>query len=214
MMYNYIMCFNATIMTPLDVMQKEYNLKMTAGFNYAGYGDYKVAFTHPFLPIILENRVVELGQWGLIPSWVRECKKSEEIVKYTLNARIETLTEKPSFKGSVDKGRIVVLMDGFYEWKHVDGKKIPYYVSSEDRKPLLAAGLVSTWGGINTFSIITTEAQGVMREVHNTKLRMPFFLEEGNMDNWLDSTVVFKKLHYILPSYKHLKVVEQAPIIQ
>lgn len=207
------MCFNATIMTPLEVMQKEYNLKMDAGFSYAGYGDYNVAFTHPFLPIILEDRVLELGKWGLIPSWVRECKKSEEIVKYTLNARIETLTEKPSFKGSVDKGRIVVLLDGFYEWKHIDGKKIPYYVSDKNRKPLLAAGLVSAWNGINTFSIITTKAQGLMREVHNTKLRMPFFLNKGNMDNWLDSTTPFIKVSDIKPSFDHLKVVEQAPII-
>lgn len=205
------MCFNATIMTPLEVAQKEYNLKISEGFSYAGYGDYKVAFTHPFLPIVLENRVLALGKWGLIPSWVRECKKSEEIVKYTLNARVETITEKPSFKGAVDKGRIIILIDGFYEWKHVDGKKIPYYISGINNKPLLVAGLSSSWGGINTFSIITTEALGIMREVHNSKLRMPFFLDKNNMDMWLDSDISYKDLKKLEPSFNHLKAVGKAP---
>lgn len=205
------MCFNATIMTPLEVAQKEYDLKVGHDFKYVGYGDYKVAFTHPFLPIILEDRVLSLGKWGLIPSWVRECKKSEEIVKYTLNAKLETLTEKPSFKGSVDSGRIIILLDGFYEWKHEDGKKIPYYISGSDNRPLLVAGLVSPWGGINTFSLITTEALGIMREIHNSKLRMPFFIDRSNMDTWLNSDIPFKDLKNIEPSFDHLKAIEKAP---
>ena len=206
------MCFNATIMTPLKVAQKEYDLKMAKDFSYAGYGDYKVAFTHPFLPIVLENRVLELGKWGLIPSWVRECRKAEDIVKYTLNARVETLTEKPSYKGSVNKGRILILLDGFYEWKHVDGKKIPYYISSNDGKPLLAAGLVSAWGGINTFSMITTEALGIMREVHNSKMRMPYFINSDNIDIWLDSNISFNSLiKEIGPFYEHLSAIEKNP---
>ncbi len=206
------MCFNATIMTPLEVAQKEYDLKMAKDFVYAGYGDYKVAFTHPFLPIVLEDRVLELGKWGLIPSWVRECRKAEDIVKYTLNARVETLTEKPSFKGSVNNGRVLILLDGFYEWKHVDGKKIPYYVSSNDGKPLLAAGLVSAWGGVNTFSMVTTEALGLMREVHNSKMRMPYFIDSDNIDHWLDSNIPFNSLiNEINPFYEHLSAIEKKP---
>lgn len=207
------MCFNATIMTPLDVAQKEYNLKISNGFEYNGYGDYKVAFTHPFLPIVLEDRILELGKWGLIPNWVRECKKSEEIVKYTLNARVETLTEKPSFKGSVNNGRIIVLLDGFYEWKVEGSKKTPYYVSASNEKPLLAAGLVSPWGGINTFSIITTEALGIMREVHNSKMRMPYFLEKDNMDDWLNSKIPFNTIiKELKPSFNNLLAVPKSPI--
>jgi len=206
------MCFNATVLQPLDIAQIEYNLKVQEGFNYAGYSDYKVAFTHPFLPIILENRVLELGKWGLIPPWVRECRKSEEIVKYTLNARFETLTEKPSFKGSLDRGRIIILFDGFYEWRHENGKKIPYYVSAHDGKPLLATGLVSPWGGVNTISLITTEAKGIMKEVHNSKLRMPFFISKDNMDTWLDSKVPFKKLPLLEPEFEHLKAIKKDPL--
>lgn len=206
------MCFNATIMTPLEVAQKEYNLKREREMKYSGYGDYKVAFIHPYLPIVLEDRVLDVAKWGLIPSWVRECKKSEEIVKYTLNARVETVTEKPSFKGSVDKGRILILLDGFYEWKHVDKKKIPYYVSRSDGKPLLAAGLLSPWGGINTFTMITTEAKGIMREVHNSKLRMPFFIDEQNIDIWLDSAIPFKQvINEISPAYEELVAKESDP---
>lgn len=206
------MCFNATIMTPLEVAQKEYNLKREREFKYNGYGDYKVAFIHPYLPIVLENRVLDVAKWGLIPSWVRECKKSEEIVKYTLNARVETVTEKPSFKGSVNKGRILILFDGFYEWKHVDKQKIPYYISRSDGKPLLAAGLLSPWGGINTFTMITTEAQGIMREVHNSKLRMPFFIDIKNVDMWLDSKLPFNQvINEIEPTYTELIAEERDP---
>lgn len=206
------MCFNATIMTPLDISQKEYDLKMSKDFVYAGYGDYKVAFTHPFLPIVLEDRILALGKWGLIPSWVRECKKAEDIVNYTLNARVETLTEKPSYKGAVNRGRILILMDGFYEWKHIDGKKIPYYVSSSNGKPLLVAGLASAWGGINTFSMVTTEALGLMREIHNSKMRMPYFINSDNIDYWLDSKIPFNSLiKEINPFYEHLTAIEKKP---
>ena len=206
------MCFNATIMTPLEVAQKEYNLKMLKDFKYVGYSDYKVAFTHPFLPIILEDRVLELGKWGLIPGWVRECKKSEEIVKYTLNARVETLIEKPSFKGAVNNGRILIILDGFYEWKEINKKKYPYYIKSNNGKPLLALGLVSPWGGINTFTLITTKAKGIMKEIHNTKERMPFFLEENKIDLWLNSKIAYNDvIKDINPNYINLEAIEQSP---
>jgi len=206
------MCFNATIMTPLEVAQKEYNLRVSNDFKYVGYGEYKVAFTHPFLPIILENRVLSLGKWGLIPSWVRECKKSEEIVKYTLNARIETLREKPSFKGSVEHGRILIIFDGFYEWKDEGSSKTPFYISHNQGKPLLALGLVSPWGGVNTFSLITTDAQGIMAEVHNSKQRMPFFVDGSDIDIWLDSNIPYGEvIKKIKPKYDDLKAIEKSP---
>ncbi len=206
------MCFNATIMTPLDVAQKEYNLRISNDFSYNGYGEYKVAFTHPFLPIVLENRVVETAKWGLIPGWVRECKKAEEIAKYTLNARIETLPEKPSFKGSINKGRILVLFDGFFEWQHINGQKIPYYIHDENFKPLIAGGLVSSWGGINTFTLITTEAMGIMREIHNTKLRMPFFIHPDKIDYWLDSSRSFSDMYELKPNYSNLTAEKKSPV--
>ncbi len=207
------MCFNFTMTTPIDEAQRIYNLTKGSGFKYNNFKDFNSAFTHPFLPVILENRELDLAKWGLIPSWVRECKKAEDIVKYTLNARIETLTQKPSFKGSVEKGRVLILFDGFYEWRHEGGKKIPYYVSRADGKPLMSTGLLSTWSGINTFSLITTEAKGIMREVHNSKLRMPFFLDEEKMDIWLNSNIPFNDLvNEISPSYDLLTAIEKEPI--
>ncbi len=206
------MCFNAVITMPLEKAQEIYNLKLEKDFEYNGYSEFKSAFSNPFLPIILQDRVIGLGKWGLIPSWVRECKKAEEIVKYTINARVETLTEKPSFKGSVNNGRVLILLDGFYEWKHIDGKKIPYYISNKNSKPLLIAGLLSTWADVNTFSIITTVALGIMAEIHNTKLRMPFVLEEKDVDLWLDSKIPFKEvIKSIQPSYNELDAVQQKP---
>ncbi len=207
------MCFNANITTPIDVVQKIYNLKKDSEFKYNNQNEFNLAFTNPFLPIVLEDRQLNVGKWGLIPSWVRECKKAEDIVKYTLNARVETLTEKPSFKGSVENGRVVVIFDGFYEWQHLPGKKIPYYVSRADNKPLLATGLLSSWGGINTFSLITTEAKGIMREVHNSKQRMPYILEEEHLDMWLNSNIPYRDvIGEISPIYEVLEAVQREPI--
>lgn len=206
------MCFNATVTTPLDVAQEIYDLKVLEELNYSQYNENRIAFTHPFLPIISEGKVLSLGKWGLIPSWVKECKKSEEIVKYTLNARVETLTEKPSFKGSVNKGRVVVMFDGFYEWQHRGKEKVPHYISSIDKKPLLMAGLVSTWSGIDTFTIVTTEAKGIMKEVHNSKERMPYFLNYSVLEEWLNSkTPYIEVIKDLTPEYEHLQAIERSP---
>lgn len=201
------MCFNATLTTPLNIVEATYNLQTNNSLNYNLYGENRVAFTHPFLPVVHTGRVLDLGKWGLIPNWVNNCTKADEISKMTLNARVETITEKPSFKNYVDKGRVVVIFDGFYEWKHVGKDKIKYYISAE--KPLLIAGISSTWGGVDTFSIITTEAFGIMKEIHNTKERMPYFLSEEDMDNWLNPEIPFKRvINSVEPIYRHLNAVE------
>lgn len=204
------MCFNATLTTPIEVAQKIYNLKVKEVLEYSLYGENRNAFSHPFLPIVVENRNLTLGKWGLIPRWVNGCDKATEISKYTLNARVETVREKPSFKYSVDSDRVIVIIDGFYEWKHLGRKKIPYYISAD--KPLLIAGLKSIWSGFNTFSLITTSALGIMKEIHNSKERMPFFISEDDMDIWLNSKIPFSDvIEDVLPKYDHISAVERSP---
>lgn len=206
------MCFNATITTPLSVAIEMYKLAILEELNYPLYGQNRIAFTNPFLPMISEGRVLSLSKWGLIPNWVNDCTKATDISKYTLNARVETITHKPSFKYSVNKGRVVIMFDGFYEWKHVGKNKIPYYVSSKNEKPLLIAGLTSQWRGIDTFSIITTDALGIMKEVHNTKERMPYFIHEDHMDEWLNSEIKYDEIIQVVsPIFEHLKAVERDP---
>ena len=146
-------------------------------------------FSHPKVSSITDENPNSLSdlQWGLIPSWA----KSEDIKKYTLNAREETLDEKPSFKNAK---RCVIFSDGFYEWKWLDAKgkrKQKYLVEYPSSELFAFAGLYDNWMNMltgeimTTCCIVTTEAIGIMREIHNSKYRMPITLNEYQQEKWL-----------------------------
>lgn len=148
-------------------------------------------FSFPETPVIVDEspKVITPYYWGLIPFW----SKDNNIQKYTLNAKIETLSEKPSFRQSVNK-RCLVLVNGFYEWKWLDAKgkqKEKYRIYTPDNEPFALAGIYSKWNDPNsgqevkTYSIITTEANKLMAEIHNTKKRMPVVLQKGDEASWL-----------------------------
>ena len=148
-------------------------------------------FTYPKVSCITENDPHNVSNlsWGLIPEW----SKTEDIKKYTLNARIETINEKPSFKNAK---RCVIFADGFYEWKWLDPKgrkKQKYLVEYPDSELFGFAGLYDQWVNketreiLESCSIVTTDAKGIMKEVHNSKLRMPVTLNIDSMSNWLNS---------------------------
>ncbi|RMH60582.1 MAG: SOS response-associated peptidase [Calditrichaeota bacterium] len=149
-------------------------------------------FTYPPVPALIDeapNRIRAL-HWGLIPHWA----KDTAIRQYTLNAKIETLTEKPSFRDCVNN-RCGIIADGFFEWQWLDvaGKrKQKYLITLPDNGLFAFAGIWSRWsdpqdGRVwHTCSIITTEATGLMREIHNRKKRMPVILTPDNEQAWLN----------------------------
>lgn len=148
-------------------------------------------FQHPKTPVITNraDKIIQLYSWGLIPYW----SKDDSIKKNTLNAKIETIHEKPSFKDVVHN-RCLVLSDGFYEWKWLDEKgkhKQKYLLTLPDNDAFAFAGLYSTWTNpntgkvLNTYTILTTEANELMCEIHNTKKRMPVILNHTDERNWL-----------------------------
>ena len=148
-------------------------------------------FTYPYTPVIAkeEPNVIQFYKWGLIPKWAKE----EMIREYTLNAKIETLHEKPSFKGSINN-RCLVIADGFYEWQWLDpkGKKKQKYLITKPNNELFCfGGITSEWVDvtsgeiIKTYSIVTTEANPFMAEIHNSKKRMPVILTPENETEWL-----------------------------
>lgn len=144
-------------------------------------------FNFPSTPIITKNNTttIEMANWGLVPDWA----KQDWNKTYTLNARIETLTEKPAFKNYLEN-RCIVLVDGFYEWKQLGKQKIKYEIGF-DNQLFAFAGIYTVVNNIKTYSIITTEAKGVMREIHNTKLRMPVsLLEDKEIDLWLNDNTL------------------------
>lgn len=162
-------------------------------------------FSFPKTPIIMDENPDEavLGDWGLIPFWA----KNRDIQKMTLNARIDTLTEKPSFKNSVSN-RCLVLVNGFYEWKWLDSKgknKEKYFIQLDNgNQPFALGGIYNIWSDkdsnetLTSFSIVTSNANELMSEIHNTKDRMPLILSKEAEEGWLSDRPVddFAFPHY------------------
>lgn len=148
-------------------------------------------FSHPSIPVLLDqsSTLVTAASWGLIPSW----SKDSGIQKMTLNAKIETLREKASFKTSVEN-RCLILVDGFYEWKWLDVKgknKMQYRIELSESGVFALGGIYNQWinpkdeSALSTVSIITTDANDLMAEIHNTKKRMPIILNAAMGQQWL-----------------------------
>ena len=133
-----------------------------------------------------DGRELVLARWGLIPSWAKDTK----IGYRTINARAETVAEKPSFREAFKRRRCLVVADGFYEWqKQPGGKKQPYFISAASDGPLAFAGLWETWKDpegdrVESCTIIVTEANDLLRPIHD---RMPVILQPGDFDPWLDA---------------------------
>ncbi|MEM9745325.1 MAG: SOS response-associated peptidase [Actinomycetota bacterium] len=145
------------------------------------------------------ERTVEAYHWGLVPSWAKDRK----IASRMINARSETLAEKNAFKGLLKKKRLLIPMDGFYEWKPgspdgpltAKGKpaKQPMFIRRTDGEPLAVAGLWTSWKDpeldddddrwLHSATVITTAANSVMSEVHD---RMPVVIPESRWSEWLD----------------------------
>jgi len=145
------------------------------------------------IPIIRDaatGREMAMVRWGLIPSWSKESKS-----KYsTINARIESVAEKPTYRAPFKRRRCLIPADGFYEWKVVNGHKIPHYIRMRDGSAFAFAGLWDRWEGegeiLDSCVIITTPSNEVMRPIHE---RMPAIIARAHYDLWLDSRVSDKK---------------------
>ncbi|MEO6201798.1 MAG: SOS response-associated peptidase [Nitrospirales bacterium] len=128
-----------------------------------------------------ERECVEL-KWGLVPSWA----KDPSIGNKMINARAETVAEKPSFRKALKQQRCLVLADGFYEWKREGKAKQPYYIRFKDHRVFAFAGLWERWekqdSDLETCALITTEPNALMEPIHN---RMPVILSEQSYASWL-----------------------------
>lgn len=156
-------------------------------------------FEHPNVHLIInQNSEPNLlkANWGLIPYWVKDTQQANDICNKTLNARGESIFEKPSFRDSARSKRCLVIVDGFFEHRHYKGKTYPYFINMKDGSPMIIGGLWSKWTGkktgeiIKTFTIITTDANMLMSEIHNKKKRMPLILDPDESDVWLKSDSV------------------------
>ena len=164
--------------------------------------NFNVAPTNDVYAVVADHqgrRHVQAYRWGLVPSWAKDAKIGSKMI----NARSETLAEKPAFKGLFKKHRLLVPMDGFYEWQQGSGDaltkagkpvKTPMFISRADGSPLAIAGLWATWRDpaaapddpwLHSCTVITTAANATMAPVHD---RMPVIVPEEHWAEWLDNS--------------------------
>jgi putative SOS response-associated peptidase YedK len=154
---------------------------------------YNIAPSQPIATVIQESeRQFQWMQWGLIPSWAKDPSIGNKLI----NARAETVSEKPSFRSAFKRRRCLIVADGFYEWQKVEGRKQPYYIQRQDGKPFAFAGLWERWQPptgeeIVTCTIVTTSANALMQPIHE---RMPVILLLDSYDRWLDPNESDRKL--------------------
>lgn len=179
------MCGRFVSKSPPSLMAERFDVIETAvehapNYNVSPRSKIYVVRQHPEGP-----RQLDLLRWGLIPKWAKDVKIGDRMI----NARAETLLEKPAFRALVAKQRCVIPVDGFYEWKR-DGKvKQPMLIRRLDGAPLAFAGLWSVWRDpenddavVASCAIITTAATGAITQTHH---RMPMMLEQGAWQQWL-----------------------------
>jgi putative SOS response-associated peptidase YedK len=184
------MCFHSKQSKKAQAVEERFNAKIE-NVSIFQATEHVNAFGHPKTPVIIDKSptTIKHYNWGLIPSWA----KDDEVKKFTINARIETIKEKPSFRNSVNK-RCLVLSNGFYEWKWLDsaGKKKQKHLISLANDELYAyGGIYSEWIDrvtgeiVNTYSIVTTDANPLVASIHKKK-RMPVILNKEDETSWLE----------------------------
>jgi putative SOS response-associated peptidase YedK len=198
------MCGRFSIAAPVGPIENRFDVGI--GFNYTPR--FNCAPTQN-IPVISnrEPDVLSLYRWGLIPVWAKDKKIGNSLI----NARAETITEKPAFKNSFRRKRCLVPADGFYEWRRTAAKqKTPYRIVMKDEGLFAMAGIWDSWkdeGGeiIHSFSIITTTPNELMRDIHD---RMPVILELKDEKTWLqenDQDVLIRLLrpfpHELMKAY-------------
>ena len=179
------MCGRYTIYTDLTQLAERF------GFDAADIDflpSYNVAPTQSVLTVVRgEGSRAELMRWGLIPSWAKDMPKGNPVI----NARAETVAEKPSFRAALLRRRCLVIADGFYEWQKTPDGKRPMRIAMDDGRPFAFAGLWETWkspdsGLVKSCTIITTSANERLESIHS---RMPVILTPEAEELWLDSGI-------------------------
>lgn len=160
---------------------------------------YNIAPTQPVAAIweVSGERRGHFARWGLVPRWVKDPREFPLII----NARVESMADKPAFRDSLKHGRCLLPASGYYEW-HTgpDKKKQPYYITLENDQPMALAGLYSTWVGpegeeVDTVATVTVPANPDLAGIHD---RMPAILLGDQIDQWLDvRTVLAKQAHQL-----------------
>jgi putative SOS response-associated peptidase YedK len=187
------MCFTVNVNLIKEELENRYGATLIDPDKYRP-SYYYHAFSLPSLPAICseDSSRIKLLRWGLIPGWIRNLEEANIVRFKTFNARSESIATKPSFSSSFRSKRCIVPVKGFFEWQHVGNKKIPWYIYHTENEVLSLAGIYDNWventtGEVfSTFSIVTTRANDLMANIHNSGKRMPVILNESTEKKWMD----------------------------
>jgi putative SOS response-associated peptidase YedK len=192
------MCGRFTLRTPLTVLAEQFLFDLSKlPADVLARPRFNIAPTQEIAavrqPAAGPPRELALLHWGLIPSWAKDMKMASSMI----NARSETIAEKPAFRTALARRRCLILSDGFYEWKKEGKQKLPYYFQLADGRPFAFAGLWERWRGgpnagidagppVESATIITTTANELCKPYHD---RMPVILHPSDYELWLNPEV-------------------------
>lgn len=183
------MCGRFTVTAPVDVLLDRFDVEFF--LKEEEYNpSYNVAPSQSVLAVINNGRHNRMGflRWGLIPPWAKDMSIGSKMI----NARAETLNEKPSFRNALKKKRCLIVADSFYEWKRIDSKsKTPMRIKLRSNELFAMAGLWESWKStegksIYSCSVITTTANDLVEDIHD---RMPVILKPEDEKFWLDPSI-------------------------
>lgn len=194
------MCFHNSLIVDAVKIEKRYKANFIPSVDWQPIY-HAAAFTLPAWPIIANEApsIIQIFQWGLIPFFIKNKNDADKIRLMTLNAKIETIHQKKSFSISARNKLCLIPSTGFFEWQQLGNIKQPWFIRLADEEIFSIAGIWDIWRDpftdiqYFTFSLITREAIGIMKEIHNSKQRMPFILPKSIEQDWLYANTPEKK---------------------
>ncbi len=187
------MCFHKSLNVNAQQLEERYEAALPEAAHFQPVY-HTNAYQFPAWPILTHQEPgrLQMMHWGLIPRWAKTKEDATELRTRTINARSETIYDKPSFRSAAQTGkRCLIPVTGFYEWHTEGSKKFPFYISTTDQKIASIAGLWDEWpdpetGELSmTYTLLTTDANPLLAAIHNAKKRMPCVLTPNAEQAWL-----------------------------
>lgn len=203
------MCRSAKVSVKVklaDFLGKDFDIPDYEGLEEAN------SFDHPDMPVMIDagKHTIALASWGLIPEWVSTEDSAKRLADACRNARAEDIFEKPSYAPYVLRQRCLMFIEGFYEhqWQDAKGKKKkPFFVEPKDGSLFAAGGLYTVWHHPQhghkhtTCTMITTAANPLMAEIHNSRQRQPLFVDRNRWADWLNASLSQREVQGLMTVY-------------
>ncbi len=202
------MCYHTSLNVKQPALEARYGAKVEADKTWEPV-IHANAYSAPALPIIRahQSEIITPSQWGLIPHWVKTGADAKKLRAMTINARFETVFEKPSFRGAAQAGkRCLIPVSGFFEWHTEKKKKYPFYIHPTEAEIVSIAGLWDEWADpetgeiLLTYTMLTRSANELMAKIHNSKERMPCLLTREQESDYLRESLNQQEVLELLSS--------------